>query len=57
VVHGVAEHAGVPPAGAVGRDLPLEHEDFGLRVELLEEERGPEPGEAGADDRDVGLDA
>jgi hypothetical protein len=56
VVHGLGEHPGVPPARAVGRDLPLQDHQPDARVELLEEERGPEPGQAGADDGDIGLD-
>jgi hypothetical protein len=56
VVHGLGEHPGVASARAIGSDLPLQDHHPDARVELLEEERGPEPGEAGADDGDIGLD-
>ena len=56
VVHRLGEHPGVPPARAVGRDLPLQDHHLDAGVEFLEEERGPEPGQAGADDGDIGLD-
>jgi len=55
VIHRLGEHPGVPTAGPVGGDLLLEDDHLGARVELLEEEGGPQPGESRADHGDVGL--
>ena len=49
------EHAGVAAAGPVSGDLLLQDDDVGVGIELLEEERGPEAGESGADHDDVGV--
>ena len=55
VVHGLRQHAGVPSARPVGGGLALEDRHLGGGIELLEEERGPEPGEPGTHHGDVGL--
>jgi hypothetical protein len=39
----------------VTADVFLEHDDVERRIALDQRERRPEPGEAAADDRDVGL--
>ena len=57
VVHRLGKHAGVAAAGAIRRHALLDHGDRGGRVEGLEEERGPEAGEARPDDHDVGVPA
>src|SRR5262249_32539799 len=48
------------PSVAAARAVPggglLDEDDRGRGIELPEEERGPKPGEAAADDRDVRLD-
>src|SRR5579862_4605056 len=54
--HSGARPAAVTPGGAVARDLPFEHNHAQGGVELLQVIRGPETGEAGADDRHIALD-
>jgi hypothetical protein len=51
----VAE-AAVSPARAGAARLGLEQEDIRRGVALAQSERRPEPGEAAADDADVGRD-
>ena len=55
MVDGLARHSGVPAAGPVRGDPLLQDHDLQLRIEPLEEDRRPQPGEPGADDRDFGL--
>jgi hypothetical protein len=55
MIESLADDAGVPSRGAVGDALGFEENDLGSRIELLQEEGGPETGEAAADDRDVGV--
>src|SRR5207244_5391387 len=45
--------AAVSPRRPVAGNLALEHDDAQIGLEPLQVVRGPEPGEAGADDRDV----
>jgi hypothetical protein len=49
------QEAAVPPARAAAARLGLEHDHVESRVALLQGQRGPEPGVAAADDRDVGF--
>ena len=46
----------VSPARPAGADPLLEHRDAQGRLTFAQGERGPEPGVAAADDRDVDLD-
>ena len=55
VVYGLGQHARVPATGSEGGDLLLQDDDVGGGVELLEEERRPEPGQSGAHDDGVGV--
>ena len=61
VVEPVGERRGaeaaVAAAGALGDPVGLEHDDAQRRVRLEQADRGPQPGEPAADDRDVRRDA
>jgi len=50
------QEAAVAPARPPAALLGLEHDHLERRIALPQGERGPEPGESAADDRDVGLD-
>ena len=55
VVDRSRQHPGVAAAGAIGGGALLDHRDVRPRVEGLQVERGPEAGEARADDDEAGL--
>ena len=54
VIDGLRQHARVAAARAVRRDTLLDDGDLGRRVERLQRQRRPEPGEPGAHHDDIG---
>src|SRR5688572_31686499 len=49
------DHAGIPAAGAAAADVGLDNRDVRRRRTPLDLDRGPQTGEAAADDADISL--